>query len=50
MRQYHIKKINKFLKDQKEANEKAQSNSQMSNKKSLMRPNIKPSATFNFKK
>ena len=49
MRRFHIEKINRFLKKQKEEEEKMmKKHSPASN--AIKGPNIKPSSTYNFKK
>ena len=51
MRKFHLKTINKFLKDQHEEQKnynESLKNPQSSNK--ITGPNIKPSSTYNFKK
>ena len=49
MRKFHIKTIQKYLNDQEEQRKKIEK-SQQPNSKQVMRPNIKPSSTYNFKK
>ena len=48
MRRFHIQKINEYNKKQQEVREKQER--QQSNTDSIVRPNIKPSSTYNFKK
>ena len=48
MRKFHILRINKYVKERNEEQEKAQKQSQPN--KSIQRPNINPSSTYNFKK
>ena len=48
MRRFHIQKINEYNKKQQEAREKLEK--QQSNTNSIVRPNIKPSSVYNFKK
>ena len=50
MRKFHLKSIQKFLKEQIEERKKSQSNQgqQLSNK--VVGPNIQPSSVYNFKK
>ena len=49
MRKFHIKTIQKHLNDQEEQRKKIEK-SQQPNSKQVMRQNIKPSSTYNFKK
>ena len=49
MRKFHIKSIQKYLKDQNDKN-KQQQNEGQSLSKQVVGPNIKPSSTYNFKK
>ena len=50
MRQFHLKKINQFLKEQSEQQDESrqQQSEPLSNK--ISGPNVKPSSTYNFKK
>ena len=48
LRRFHIQKINEYNKKQQEAREKLEK--QQSNTNSIVRPNIKPSSVYNFKK
>ena len=48
MRKFHIQKINEFNKKQQEVREKQAK--QQSNTNSIVRPNVKPSSVYNFKK
>tara|TARA_R100001460_G_scaffold70177_1_gene110782 strand:+ start:1202 stop:1411 length:210 start_codon:yes stop_codon:yes gene_type:complete len=50
MRQFHLKKINAFLKEQKEAQEKALKQNSQPLSKTISGPNVNPSAVYNFKK
>jgi hypothetical protein len=50
MRQYHLKKINQFLKEQSEQQQKANKQQSSSSQQKVQGPNIKPSSTYNFKK
>ena len=50
MRKYHLKKINKFLKDQAEEQKKYNDQHRQEPSKGITGPNIKPSSTYNFKK
>tara|TARA_Y100001963_G_scaffold138878_1_gene204172 strand:- start:132 stop:335 length:204 start_codon:yes stop_codon:yes gene_type:complete len=48
LRRYHIQQINQFFKDKEADLEKHKKDDTSSNK--VMKPNIHPSSTFNFKK
>ena len=50
MRQFHLKKINQFLKEQSEQQKKHNQQQSSSSKKKVQGPNVKPSSTYNFKK
>ena len=50
MRKYHLKKINKFLKDQAEQQQKHNDQHRQNSNKGVMGPNVNPSSTYNFKK
>tara|TARA_Y100001938_G_C7950206_1_gene358918 strand:+ start:173 stop:382 length:210 start_codon:yes stop_codon:yes gene_type:complete len=50
MRKYHLKKINKFLKDQAEEQKKHNDQYRQEPSKGITGPNIRPSSTYNFKK
>ena len=50
MRQFHLKKINQFLKEQSEQQKKANQQSMASSKKTIQGPNVSPSSTYSFKK
>jgi hypothetical protein len=50
MRKYHLKKINKFLKDQAEEQKKYNDQHRQEPSKGITGPNIRPSSTYNFKK
>ena len=50
MRKYHLKKINKFLKDQAEEQKKHNNQHNQNSSKGITGPNINPSSTYNFKK
>ncbi len=50
MRQFHLKTINKFLKDQHEEQQKHNNQYKESHSNKVVGPNINPSSTYNFKK
>ena len=50
MRQYHLKKINQFLREQSEQEQQSRQKQQDPTTKKTMGPNVKPSSTYNFKK
>lgn len=50
MRQFHLKKINQFLKEQAEAETKANEQHKASQSDKIVGPNVSPSSTYNFKK
>ena len=50
MRKFHILRINKHVKEKNEEMEKAQKQANPNPNKSIQRPNVKPSSTYNFKK
>ena len=50
MRLYHLKTINKFLKDQSEEQQKHNEQTQQDNSNKIVGPNVKPSSTYSFKK
>ena len=50
MRQYHLKTINKFLKEKHEKQKEYNRQQTQTPNKGVMGPNIKPSSTYNFKK
>ena len=50
MRKFHILKINEYNKEKNEEEEKAQKQANPNSNKSIQRPNINPSSTYNFKK
>jgi len=51
MRKFHLKTINKFLKDQHEQQKSYNENiSNPQSKPKIQGPNIKPSSIYNFKK
>tara|TARA_R110002051_G_scaffold205542_2_gene271429 strand:- start:1255 stop:1464 length:210 start_codon:yes stop_codon:yes gene_type:complete len=50
MRQFHLKKINQFLKEQAEAETKANEQHKVSQSDKIVGPNVSPSSTYNFKK
>ena len=50
MRQYHLKKINEFLKEQSEQQQKVNKQQSSSFEKKVQGPNVKPSSTYDFKK
>ena len=49
MRKFHIQKINEFNKKQEEELKKQKGKSNIGNDK-ILKPNIKPSSTYNFNK
>tara|TARA_R100000008_G_C3441197_1_gene94510 strand:+ start:94 stop:303 length:210 start_codon:yes stop_codon:yes gene_type:complete len=50
LRRFHIQKINEYVKETNEKTEQANKKSNPNLNKSIQRPNINPSSTYNFKK
>ena len=50
MRQYHLKTINKFLKDQAEEQKQYNDQIRQDNSNKVVGPNVNPSSEYNFKK
>ena len=50
MRKFHLKTINKFLKDQHEQQQQQINQQKEASSNKVMGPNIKPSSTYNFRK